>query len=204
MWTNDDRLCSDISNVPLSNLVGTHQALQFQIQEEFTVPCLRERIFPIIRNSRPLVCTPLARRRFFEIVTELGSTYEKERANLMFSSQPAEMSCQQLSHLSIHEWPVDIQFPIVAHTFGQKTYSDAMTMPVGFKTTIAQHCFENAWYGRIFTLSANQQAVKTFREALFTWSDTVFPKPRVHLHAARSLTMYERPAMKIHADIMQC
>lgn len=184
--------------MPLDQLAKTHQALHFQLQEEATVPCLRDRIFPIIRGSRPLICTPLARGRFLEIVEELGSHYERQRATLMFSTQPAHLSCHQLSSISIHVWPNDISFPIIPQKFTQSARHDAVPLPISFKTAIAQECFESAWYGRLFTLSANQQAIKTFREALFNWPDEEDPRPTVFLHAARSLTMYDRTPAKSH------
>lgn len=165
------------------------------------VPCLKDRLFSIIRGSRSLFCTPLAQRRFFEIVEELGSVYERERAALMFSRHPADILCRRLSQISIHEWPNDIRLPIVAHKFDNSSHQDTIPFATEFKTEIAQDCFESAWYGRIFTLSANQQAVKLFREALFNWPDNCVPRPTVHLHAARSLNLYERPGIKAGMDI---
>lgn len=181
----------------LSELAQSHQSLAFQMQEEATVPCLRDRIFPIIRGNRPLFCTPVAQHRFFEIVSELGSVYEKERARIMFSTQPSELSCHQLSQISIHSWPSDIRFPLTVQKFDPVAYQPTVPFTIEFKTAIAQDCFENCWYGRVVTLSANQQAVKTFREALFQWPDEVHPRPVVHLHAARSLTMYDRTALNM-------
>ncbi|CCG81044.1 Putative uncharacterized protein [Taphrina deformans PYCC 5710] len=189
-------LCSDISNVPLDQLALSHANLSFQMQEERTVPCLRDRLFPIIRGDRPLLCSPVAQHRFGEIVSELGSPFERQRAQLLFAAQDARLTAQQLSQISIHAWPSDVRFPILVHKFDTMTYRPAVPFTTQYKTLIAQDCFENCWYGRILTLSANQQAVKTFREALFGWPEGVQPKPAVYLHAARSLTRYERQPVK--------
>ena len=196
----DDRLCSDISNVPLTELQDTHKALEFQIREESTIPCLRDRIFPIIRGNRPLICSPMAQERFQSIVNDLGSIYERQRARLLFSSQSAELSCHELSQISIHTWPQDMKLPVMVHKFDMLTNEPIIPFTAQLKTAIAQDCFESCWYGRILTLTANQQASKTFREAMFSWPDDVHPRPAVQLHAARSLTLYNRMTNRLMDD----
>lgn len=160
------------------------------------MPCLRDRVFPIVRGDRSLVCSPVARHRFLEIVGELGSAYEKQRAALFFSDAPPQETIAQLNGISIHTWPADLRLPITVHKFDMATHQPTVPFTTEYKTLIAQDCFENCWYGRILTLSANQQAVKTFREALFSWPDEVEPRPSVYLHAARSLMNYDRIALK--------
>lgn len=167
------------------------------MQEEATVPCLRDRIFPLLQANRPLICTPIARQRFFEIVSELGSVYEQQRAALLFAEHDPVATSSLLSQISIHAWPMDIRWPIVVYRFSGDTNQPNVPLRADFKTQLSQECFENGWHGRMLTLSANLQGVKTFREALFSWPADVRPRPAVYLHAARSLTMYERTANKI-------
>ena len=178
-------LVSDISNAELSQLTVSHQALEFQIQEEARVPCLKERLFPLIQN-RPLFCTQVARDRFFEIVEELGSPYEKQRAMILFGLSSG--NCAELSQISIHEWP-SMMLPI--QVCGA-VHSD-VPLDAEFKTRLASDCFECTWHSRVLVLSANLAAAKIFREALFGWPENVSPRPRIYLHAARSLTSYSRP-----------
>lgn len=182
-------LVSDISNAELSKLEVTHQALKFQMEEESRVPCLRDRIFPIVRN-RPLLCTKIAYDRFCEIIMDIGSIYEKQRASVIFGNASPSESAAVLSSVSIHTWPDDLIFPIRIQEYPQ-VIDPPLT--ADFKTRLAKDCFDCAWSLRLLVLSANMAASKTFREALFDWPDEMQQKPNVWLHAARSLTSYERP-----------
>ena len=180
-------LVSDISNVLLSELHTTHTALGFQMQEESKVACLKDRLFPIIQG-RPLVCTTIAYERFVEIVSDLGSPFEKQRASILFESASGGDASQRLSAISIHAWP-DIQVPIqICPDIEPRT-----ALTADFKTRLAKDCFDCAWNRQLLVLTANMAAAKTFREALFTWPEELTPRPRVYLHAARSLTQYARP-----------
>lgn len=111
-------LASDVSHSRVEIQPWHRGDLQAQIQEEAEGRSfLLANAFPVLRSKR-LVCTELAAKHYWEIVSTIGTETEKQRANMLLSSdardknRPYQDLVADFQKLSIHQIPVDLRLPI--------------------------------------------------------------------------------------------
>ncbi|BFZ54049.1 hypothetical protein PYCC9005_001080 [Savitreella phatthalungensis] len=174
-------LTSDLSNDAFNkDFRGLHSAQQFQLDEERRVSCLQARILPILAVGGELHTTEFGRQRLFQLVEQLGSSAEHQRAALLFDCLPSHGltsldRATALSNLSIHSWPDSIRLPIIVH----EDVGDSMQGLFDMKTKTAQDVFALAWHRpSCILLSANKTAVTVFRRCLASENVRLAKRPR--------------------------